>query len=129
MERLLCHVEVWMVQQAMSWEDGYACYSTSDIDMIANSSEADHPILIVLAHDGDNAFGGGYSYYEQCVSDLVKQAEGKVGSTTGLRHSIPVYGHATMHILLPVSVKQQTVALNASLHYVYLFSSDCSLPQ
>lgn len=62
----------------MSWEDGYACYSTSDIDMIAGSSEADHPILVVLAHDGDNAFGGGYSYYEQCVSGLVNEAEGKV---------------------------------------------------
>ena len=62
----------------MSWEDGYECYSTSDIDQIADSSEANHPMLIVLAHDGDNAFGGGYTYYEQCVSGLVDEAEGKV---------------------------------------------------
>ena len=70
---------VFVTAQAMSWKDGYACYDTSDIDQIANASEPDHPMLIVLAHDGDNAFGGGYSYYEQCVRDFVNEAEGKVG--------------------------------------------------
>ena len=64
----------------MSWEDGYECYGTQDIDQIANGSEAAHPMLIVLAHDGDNAFGGGYSYYEQCVKQFVDQAQGKVST-------------------------------------------------
>lgn len=64
----------------MSWQDGYACYDTSDIDKIADASEPDHPMLIVLAHDGDNAFGGGYTYYEQCVSNFVNEAEEKVCS-------------------------------------------------
>lgn len=64
--------------QAMSWQDGYECYSPTDIDQIASSSEQDHPILVLLAHDGDNAFGGGYSYYRQCVSDFVNEAHGKV---------------------------------------------------
>ena len=62
----------------MSWMDGYQCYSTSDIDHIASKSSTDHPMLIVLAHDGDNAFGGGYSYYEQCVQNFVKEAQSKV---------------------------------------------------
>lgn len=62
----------------MSWQDGYQCYSTSDIDQISSASSSDHPMLIVLAHDGDNAFGGGYSYYEQCVQNFVKQADSKV---------------------------------------------------
>ena len=62
----------------MSWQDGYACYSTQDIDQIAGSSEPSHPMLIVLAHDGDNDFGGGYTYYEQCVKQFVTEAEGKV---------------------------------------------------
>lgn len=62
----------------MSWQDGYECYSTSDIDEIAPSSTQDHPLLILLAHDGDNAFGGGYSYYQQCVSSFVNEAQGKV---------------------------------------------------
>ena len=65
----------------MSWADGYQCYSTSDIDQIANSSSPEHPLLVLLAHDGDNAFGGGYTYYEQCVSSFVKEAEAKVKLT------------------------------------------------
>jgi hypothetical protein len=60
---------------AMSWVDGYECYGIQDIQKIAGSSEPDHPLLILLAHDGDNAFGGGYSYYEQCVKQFVDQAE------------------------------------------------------
>ena len=64
----------------MSWADGYQCYSTSDIDQIANSSSPEHPLLVLLAHDGDNAFGGGYTYYKQCVSSFVKEAEAKVCS-------------------------------------------------
>lgn len=32
---------------------------------IAPGNDPEHPILVMLAHDGDNAFGGGYSYYEQ----------------------------------------------------------------
>lgn len=67
----------------MSWLDGYACYSTNDIDKIAASSDPTHPMLIVLAHDGDNDFGGGYSYYEQCVSGFVNEAQSKVSSRLG----------------------------------------------
>ena len=62
----------------MSWVDGYECYGIQDIQKIAGSSEPDHPLLILLAHDGDNAFGGGYSYYEQCVKQFVDQAEEEV---------------------------------------------------
>ncbi len=32
-------------------------------------------MLVVLAHDGDNAFGGGYTYYMNCVQNLVQQAQ------------------------------------------------------
>jgi len=66
----------------MSWQDGYECYGTQDIDQIAGSSESDHPMLILLAHDGDNAFGGGYSYYTQCVKEFVMEGEGKVSVFT-----------------------------------------------
>lgn len=60
--------------QGMSWMDGYECYSTTDMNNVASSGNPEHPMLITLAHDGDNAYGGGYSYYMQCVSGLVNQA-------------------------------------------------------
>jgi hypothetical protein len=80
---------------AMSWQDGYACYSTADIDQIANASETDHPMLILLAHDGDNAFGGGYSYYEQCVKNFVQEAEGKGYVATTVQQYLSQYPVST----------------------------------
>ena len=76
---------------AMSWLDGYACYSTNDIDKIASSSDPSHPMLIVLAHDGDNDFGGGYSYYEQCVSGFVDEAQSKGYTATTIQQYLSQY--------------------------------------
>ena len=83
-----------MCVQAMSWVDGYECYNTNDVDSIAGSSEADHPILVLLAHDGDNAFGGGYSYYEQCVKDFVDDAQKKVS----LCYNLPLIYPCVLHL-------------------------------
>jgi hypothetical protein len=58
----------------MSWQDGYECYGPNDMETIAAGSDPAHPNLVLLAHDGDNDFGGGYSYYTQCVSGLVSAA-------------------------------------------------------
>ena len=44
------------LSEAMSWMDGYQCYSTSDIDHIASNSTSTTPMLVVLALDRDNAF-------------------------------------------------------------------------
>ena len=63
--------------QAEGWKDGYACYGLQEADGYAATSEAGHPILVLLAHDGDNAFGGGYSYYMECVPNLAGLAAGK----------------------------------------------------
>ncbi len=68
----------------MSWLDGYECYGTADIDKIAGSSDSTHPLLILMAHDGDNAFGGGNSYYQQCVRNFVEEGRGKVGDYCAL---------------------------------------------
>ncbi len=63
--------------QTEGWKDGYACYGLQEADGYAATSEAGHPILVLLAHDGDNAFGGGYSYYMECVPNLAGLAAGK----------------------------------------------------
>lgn len=67
-------ITVVPVAQAMSWLDGYQTYGLDDINEIAAFSEPDQPILVVLAHDGDNAFGGGYSYYMESVPQFTAQA-------------------------------------------------------
>ncbi len=67
-------ITVIPVAQAMSWQDGYQMYGTQDIDQIAWASDPVHPMLIALAHDGDNAWGGGYSYYMESVPSFTAQA-------------------------------------------------------
>jgi hypothetical protein len=58
----------------MSWTDGYQQYGTEDIDQIAWTASTGNPILVVLAHDGDNAYAGGYSYYMENVQQFCNAA-------------------------------------------------------
>jgi len=86
---------------AMSWDDGYACYDTTDIDNIAQYNNEDHPMLILLAHDGDNAFGGGYSYYMQCVPGLMSDASSKGYHPTTIQQYLsdyPVDDNDVVHV-------------------------------
>ena len=62
------------VAMIMSWRDGYAQHGTEDIDKIAWSNDPSHPMLITMAHDGDNNYGGGYSYYEESVPNFCNAA-------------------------------------------------------
>eukprot|EP00358_Blepharisma_japonicum_P001961 CAMPEP_0202946752 /NCGR_PEP_ID=MMETSP1395-20130829/10167_1 /ASSEMBLY_ACC=CAM_ASM_000871 /TAXON_ID=5961 /ORGANISM="Blepharisma japonicum, Strain Stock R1072" /LENGTH=623 /DNA_ID=CAMNT_0049647541 /DNA_START=168 /DNA_END=2039 /DNA_ORIENTATION=+ len=85
--------------QAMSWQDGYACYSTNDMSKIAGTG--DKPIFIVLAHDGDNAFGGGYSYYQECVPSLVNQCLNVGYEPTTISqylHDYPINANDIVHV-------------------------------
>jgi len=62
--------------QSNSWIDGYQCFGTGELSAINSFSNAARPSLVVLAHDGDNAFGGGFSYYQECVPNFVSAAPG-----------------------------------------------------
>ncbi|MEW6555822.1 MAG: Ig-like domain-containing protein [Elusimicrobiota bacterium] len=43
--------------------DGYQTFDVGLFDAIAGAQDATRPALVVLAHDGDNAWGGGYDSY------------------------------------------------------------------
>lgn len=62
--------------QSESWQDGYACFGVGPVNDLATRS-GDRPMLLVLAHDGDNAFGGGYSYYHECTPNFAREASGQ----------------------------------------------------
>jgi hypothetical protein len=76
-------ITVVPAEQAMGWQDGYECYGPGDIQKIASHSNSSQPMLILFAHDGDNDFGGGYTYYTQCIPNFVSQAQnlGYVGTS------------------------------------------------
>ena len=66
--------------QALSWDDGYAPIGLGGFDAIQslapNGIAPNRPQLALLAHDGDNAWGGGYSYYREATPNLASSANG-----------------------------------------------------
>ncbi|MFM8640942.1 MAG: hypothetical protein ACKOEL_09930, partial [Planctomycetota bacterium] len=57
--------------QSMGWLDGYAPLGVDNLNRIEPRNDPNRPMLVVLAHDGDNAWGGGYSYYMESVPNIV----------------------------------------------------------
>ena len=59
---------------AMSWNEGYGTYGTGEIDAISSYNDPVRPMLILFAHDGDNSWAGGYSYYNENVTGFCHDA-------------------------------------------------------
>ncbi|OGF03888.1 MAG: hypothetical protein A2W00_03145 [Candidatus Eisenbacteria bacterium RBG_16_71_46] len=59
---------------AMSWNEGYGTYGTGEIDAIAAHNDPAKPMLVLFAHDGDNAWSGGDSYFNQNVTQFTHAA-------------------------------------------------------
>jgi hypothetical protein len=62
--------------QSLGWLDGYAPLGIDNLNRIEARNDPNRPMLVVLAHDGDNAWGGGYSYYMEAVPNFVSAASG-----------------------------------------------------
>jgi hypothetical protein len=62
--------------QSLGWLDGYNPLPLNHLDTLQSRNPASRPMLLVLAHDGDNAWGGGYSYYMESVPNIVSSASG-----------------------------------------------------
>ena len=67
-------IKVIPVAMAMSWEEGAQSYGLNDIQQIQDQNDTQQPMLIVFAHDGDNFYSGGYSYYMEDVPNFTNQA-------------------------------------------------------
>jgi len=68
----------------LSYQNGYGTMGTGDIDThIAPYENPSHPSIVLMAHDGDNAWGGGYDYYNNSVPGFASAAasQGYVPST------------------------------------------------
>jgi hypothetical protein len=62
--------------QALSWRDSYSTWDLGLTSALATRNNPAKPALVVLAHDGDNAWSGGYSYYMEWVPQFASQAAG-----------------------------------------------------
>ena len=62
--------------QALSWRDSYSTWDLGLTSDLAARNNPSKPAIVLLAHDGDNAWSGGYSYYMEWVSQFASQAAG-----------------------------------------------------
>ena len=60
--------------QTFGWLDSYSTWNLGLIAPIAALNNPAQPSLVLCAHDGDNAWGGGYSYYNQWVPQMASTA-------------------------------------------------------
>ena len=60
--------------QALGWRDSYGQWDISLLGDLAARNNPAKPAIALLAHDGDNAWSGGYSYY---MSDGVPHIAGQ----------------------------------------------------
>ena len=89
-------ITVVPMDDLLSYQNGYSMMGTGDIDQhIAPFNNPAQPSLVLMAHDGDNAWGGGYSYYNESVPQFADAAasKGYVPTTIGqflMQHPVPV---------------------------------------
>lgn len=68
-------IDVVPMADLLSYRDGYSAQGTGDIDAnIVPYNDPNHNSIVLFAHDGDNAWGGGSSYYFEAVPNFVSAA-------------------------------------------------------
>ncbi len=86
----------------LSYENGYGSMGTGVIDAeIAPYADSSHPCLVLMAHDGDNAWGGGSSYYQESVPNLMNEAASKGYHPTTIQQFLndhPVPDNDVVHV-------------------------------
>lgn len=86
----------------LSYQNGFSTMGTGDIDAhIAPFNNPSQPCIALMAHDGDNAWGGGSSYYQESVPGLFNAAAAKGYRPTTIQQFIadhPVPTNDVVHI-------------------------------
>ena len=87
----------------LSYKDGYSQQGTGDIDanIAPYNTDPVHPPLVLLAHDGDNAWGGGSSYYNEAVTGFSHAAAAKGYEPTTVQQYLndhPVAATDVVHV-------------------------------
>ena len=59
-----------------SYRDGYSAQGIDILNLLNSQASTAHPCLALFSHDGDNAWGGGYSYYQEAVPNFTGSAAG-----------------------------------------------------
>jgi hypothetical protein len=80
----------------ISYLDGFGTHGTGDISSnIEPFSNSNQPSIVLMAHDGDNAWGGGNSYYNESVNGFSHTASSAGYEPTTIQqflndHPVPI---------------------------------------
>jgi hypothetical protein len=58
--------------QALGWKDSYSQWDLNLLNPLASRNDPSKPALVLCAHDGDNAWSGGFSYYNEWVPNMAQ---------------------------------------------------------
>ncbi|NNM30665.1 MAG: hypothetical protein HKO57_14180, partial [Akkermansiaceae bacterium] len=72
----------------LSYQNGFGNMGTGEIDNEISPFATDpaHPCIVLMAHDGDNAWGGGNSYYFESVPGLMNAVSGNGYQPSTIEH-------------------------------------------
>ncbi|MGF1573818.1 MAG: hypothetical protein ACFCU1_12205 [Sumerlaeia bacterium] len=85
---------------AQGWNDGYSCLSANSFMPAINAkNDPQFPSLVLLSHDGDNAFGGGNSYYFECVPGMAGSVAANGGGMTSVQHYLNQFPPAQDNVI------------------------------
>jgi Starch/carbohydrate-binding module (family 53)/Glycosyl hydrolase family 57 len=85
--------------QVFGWKDSYSTWDLGLIDFVAQRNDTNKPSLVFCAHDGDNAWSGGSSYYNEWVPNMASQAVGKGYEPTTIEQFINDFAPNTNDIV------------------------------
>lgn len=63
--------------QVLGWKDSYSPWSLDLLNPLNARNDPAKPALVMCAHDGDNAWSGGHSYYMEWVQNFASQASSR----------------------------------------------------
>jgi len=85
--------------QVFGWKDSYSTWDIGLIDFIAGKNDPSKPSLVFCAHDGDNAWSGGSSYYNEWVPNMASQTSAKGYEPTTIEQFINDFAPSTSDVV------------------------------
>jgi len=85
--------------QVFGWDDSYSTWDLGQIAPLAARNNPAKPALVLCAHDGDNAWSGGSSYYNEWVGQMASTAVADGYEPTTIEQFIADYTPATNDVV------------------------------
>lgn len=85
--------------QVLGWKDSYSQWDLNLLNAIAARNDPAKPSLVLCAHDGDNAWSGGSSYYNEWVPNMAGQAASRGYEPTTVEQFIAEFSPDTNDVV------------------------------